>query len=53
MRLVSLDIDEYRCNSVPMLINLYESTWPTQYTPTEEFIIMMGIMFTFMACLAR
>lgn len=53
MRLVSLDIDEYHCNSVPMLINLYESRWPTQYTPTEEFLIMLGIMFTFMACLAR
>ena len=52
MRLVSLDIDEYHCNSVPILINLYESRWPTQYTPTEEFLIMLGIMFTFMACLA-
>ena len=53
MRLVSLDIDEYRCNSVPMLINLYESRWSTQYTPTEEFLIMMGIMFLLTACLVR
>lgn len=53
MHLVSLDIDEYHCNSVPMLINLYESRWPTQYTPAEEFLIMMGIMFSFMVCLAR
>ena len=52
MRLVSLDIDEYHCNSIPMLINLYESMWPTQYTPTEEFMIMMGIMFLFIACLS-
>ena len=52
MRLVSLDIDEYRCNSVPMLINLYESRWPTQYTTVEEFLIMMGIMFLFIACLS-
>lgn len=50
MRLVSLDIDEYRCNNVPMLINLYESRWPTQYTPAEEFIIMLGIMFLFITC---
>ena len=53
MRLVSLDIDEYHCNSVPTIINLYESRWPIQYTPAEEFIIMMGIMFLLMACLAR
>jgi hypothetical protein len=52
MRLVSLDIDEYHCNSVPMLINLYESRWPTQYTPAEEFLIMLGIMFSIIACLA-
>ena len=51
MRLVRLDIDDYHCNSVPILINLYESRWPTQYTPTEEFIIMMGIMFLFIVCL--
>lgn len=53
MRLVSLDIDEYHCNSVPMIINLYESRWPTQYTDTQEFLIMMGIMFLFIACLAK
>ena len=52
MHLVSLDIDEYHCNSVPMIINLYESRWSTQYTPSEEFIIMVGIMFLFMVCLA-
>lgn len=52
MRLVSLDVDEYRCNSVPMLINLYESRWSTQYTPAEEFLIMLGIMFSFIVCLA-
>jgi len=52
MHLVSLDIDEYHCNSFPMLINLYESGWPIQYTLAEEFIIMMGIMFLFMVCLA-
>lgn len=51
MRLVRLDIDEYHCNSVPILINLYESRWPTQYTPTEEFIIMTGFMFLFIVCL--
>lgn len=53
MHLVSLDIDEYHCNSVPMLINLYESRWPTQYTPGEELLMMMCIMFLFMTCLAR
>ena len=53
MRLVRLDIDEYHCNSVPILINLYESRWPTQYTPTEEFLMMMGIMLLFIVCLTR
>ena len=53
MLLVSLDIDDYHCNSVPMIINLYESRWPTQYTPTEEFLMMMGFMFLFIACLAN
>jgi len=51
MRLVRLDIDEYHCNSVPILINLYESRWPTQYTLAEEFLMMMGIMFLFIMCL--
>lgn len=53
MHLVSLDIDEYHCNSVPMIINLYESRWSTQYTDTEEFLIMIGLMCLFMACLVR
>ena len=53
MHLVSFDIDDYHCNSVPMILNLYESRWPTQYTLTEEILMMMGFMLLFIACLAN